>query len=240
MRGCVTNRMKKRWILLTAVAGLLALGYASGAWHHLTDEQELRRLLLQSGPWGGVLFVALFTVLVALGSPAMFLIVPASIVWPFAQASLLVYLGALGSAALGFAIARYGARDAVEKYLPTRVRVWDERLESNGFGAALTLRMIFYCAPWTNWVLGLSRVRVGAYVAATLIGFVPWTLLWVYIGAAGFAWLREQSTGVLLGLAAVVIAFVAIRAWRRRREAPLADELTAVPVVPPPVAGDET
>jgi len=224
--------MKMRLILLTAVVGLVGAGYYSGAWQQLTDEQELRRLLLESGPWGGVIFVLLFTVLVALGSPGLVLIVPASIVWPFGQAVALVYAGALGSALVGFFGARYGARGWIESYLPPRVRAWDERFESNGFSAALVFRLIFYCAPWTNWVLGLSRVRFGPFWAATLIGFVPWTLLWVYVGSAGFDWIKEQSVGVWLGVAAVAVSFLVIRWFRGRREvlvsSPLADIAEAV------------
>lgn len=207
--------MKKRWILLCAVGALVAAAYLSGAWHQLTDEQELRRLLLASGAWGSVLFIALFAVLVGLGSPGLLLIVPASIVWPFGQAAGLVYLGSLGSAVVGFCVARYGARDWVEKYLPPRVREWDERLENNGFGAALVMRLLFFCAPWTHWVLGLSRVHFAAYMGATLIGFVPWSFFWVYAGRAGMNWLREQDGLVWFGLA-VAVVFAAIRLLRRR------------------------
>ena len=209
--------MKKRWILLAAAAALIVAGYASGAWQQLTDEEALRRLLLESGPWGGALFVLLFSVLVGLGSPGLLLIVPASIVWPLGQAAGLVYLGALGSALVGFAVARFGARDWVEPYLPQRVRAWDERLETNGFGAALTMRLLFFCAPWTHWVLGLSRVHFGAYMTASVLGFVPWSFFWVYAGRAGFDWLREQSTGALVGVLAVAVAFFVIRTLRGRR-----------------------
>lgn len=209
--------MKKRWILLGGAVALVVAGYLTGAWQHVTDEQTLRRLLLESGPWGGALFVLLFTFLVGLGSPGLLLIVPASIVWPFAEASALVYCGAIGSSLVGFFVARYGAREWIEHYLPAKVRAWDERLETNGFGAALTIRLLFFCAPWTHWVLGLSRVKFGPYMLASVLGFIPWSLFWVYMGRAGFDWMREQSTGVLIGLAAVVVSFLVVQRIRGRR-----------------------
>lgn len=211
--------MRKRWILLATVFALVAAGYASGAWQQLTDQQELRRLLLASGAWGGVLFVALFAVLVGLGSPALLLIVPASLVWPLGHAAGLVYVGSLGSAVVGFCVARYGARDWVEGWLPPQVRAWDERLEAEGFRAALVMRLLFFAAPWTHWVLGLSRVQFGPYMAASLLGFIPWSFFWVYAGQAGTAWLRAQGPGAPLGLVAVAVAFVVIRRLRRGRSA---------------------
>lgn len=77
--------------------------------------------------------------------------------------------------------------------------------------------------PFTllNYLLGLTKVSVGSYALANLIGMLPGTFLYVYIGATLSSGLSEGASlfkQILLGvglLATVGVVVLVTRAARR-------------------------
>lgn len=210
--------MLTRVLVIVAIVAFAATLYFGGFLQFVTDEENLRRLLLESGPWGVVIYVLLFSVLEGLGVPGMLFIFVAGIVWPWPVATSVALAGAVGAAMVGFFFARYLARDWIEGKLPAKVRRWDEALAERGFRTVVVLRLIFFVAPWTNWLLGVSKVRFAPFLAGTILGFAPWMAFWTYAGRAGYDWFREQSYQVWLGLGAIVVLFVLIKFLRGRSQ----------------------
>lgn len=91
--------------------------------------------------------------------------------------------GALGS----FLVARYFARDWVERKLRAypRFAAIDRAVEKQGFKVVLLIRLQ-PILPFVllNYGLGLTRVRLRDYVIASWIGMLPATILYVYVGSA--------------------------------------------------------
>lgn len=92
-------------------------------------------------------------------------------------------IGATGS----FLIARYFARDWVERKLRAypRFAAIDRAVEKQGFKVVLLVRLQpILPFVWLNYGLGLTRVRLRDYVIASWIGMLPATVLYVYLGSA--------------------------------------------------------
>jgi uncharacterized membrane protein YdjX (TVP38/TMEM64 family) len=213
--------MRTRILLLLALLALLAWGYFAGIFEQVSDPVRLRALLTESGAWGPILFVGLFAVLEGLGAPGFLFILTATRVWPFWQALALMLLGAVGAAVVGFLVARHLGRDLLEEYLPARARRYDEQLAERGFQAVVVVRLLFFIAPWTHWMLGLSRVRFLPFLIATTIGLLPGMLLATYAGGHGLDWLMRQEIEVIAGTAMFVVALIGgIIWWRRRQRVP--------------------
>ena len=208
--------MRARVLLLSLVALTVAAAYFNGLFEIVTSEESLRRALLEAGPRGAAWFVVLFAVFEGLGVPGMLFIFTACVVWPFPTALLLIHTGSVSAAIVGFVFARYVARDWVEARLPPKLRAIDDRFSRHALRSVLLLRLVFYAAPWTSWLLGLSSVPFVPFFVGTFIGFAPWSLFWAYAGRAGYEWLASQQQEVLLGLAAIALLFLVIR-WLRRR-----------------------
>ncbi len=206
--------MRARVLVASLVALTLAAAYFNGVFDIVASEESLRRALLDAGAGGAVLFVLLFAVLEGLGVPSFLFVLTASVVWPFWTAFLLIQVGSVAAAVVGFVVARHLARDWVEQRLPPKLRALDERYARHALRSVLLLRLVFYAAPWTSWLLGLSSVRLGPFLAGTFLGYLPWSAVWAYIGRAGYEWLSSQSREVLLGVLAVLVFFVLIRRWR--------------------------
>lgn len=111
-----------------------------------------------------------------------------------------------------------------------KVRAIDRAVERNSFRLILLLRLS-PVIPFNmlNYALGLSKASLGRYVIASLIGMLPGTWLYVYLGslattAAGLgeasrAGGRERLVLTAIGLAATVAAIIFVtRAARRALE----------------------
>lgn len=210
--------MWKRLVVLVAVLALGVGAYASGVVDHVSDQQKLRALLTESGAWGPIIFVGLFALLEGLGAPGLLFILAASFAWPLSLAFPLSLAGAVGAAVVGFVVARYLGRDVLEKYLPERLRRYDDQLAERGFQTVFLIRLFFFIAPWAHWMLGLSRVRFLPFLAGTTLGLIPGMLAATWAGGEGLGWLMEQELEVVIGSAIFVTIAVGFGIWWRRGE----------------------
>ena len=149
------------------------------------------------GPWG----IGLFTVVYALAAiffvPGSVLTIGAGAIYGLGWGFVAVSAGSTLGAAGAFLIARYVARDRVERWAAQdpRFAAIDQAVGHEGWKIVLLTRLspVF---PFTllNYLFGLTRVSFGAYILASWIGMMPGTLLYVYLGFAGRA-LAQAAAG---------------------------------------------
>jgi uncharacterized membrane protein YdjX (TVP38/TMEM64 family) len=131
-------------------------------------------------------------------------------------------LGSVVGAAAGFLVARYINSGLIEIEHDARFKSILERMERGGWRAVALLRLI-PVMPHTlaNYMLGLTRLSLSAYLFGSLIGQLPMTIAYVELGAAGkrlmlgsAAWLQPT----LIGLAALSLSLLipAFSRWRAR------------------------
>lgn len=91
----------------------------------------------------------------------------------------------IGSAA-AFLMPRYLFRDWVaRKFLPKypKLKEYEELLFTSGFKTVLFLRLVpLFPFNILNYILGVTRVTFKDYFLGTLIGIVPGTIVYVYLG----------------------------------------------------------
>lgn len=209
-----------------AIAGLVAWIYVSGAYQE-ADPATMRVWFREAGPWGAVLFVAAYSVLQPLGVNGLVFLLSAPLIWSPVQAFLLNWAGTVGTGLFAFFGARFVARDWVQRRLPQRIRRFDDRLYARGFRTVFLLRLIFYTAPTLQWALGVSRVSVFAFLAGTVVGVAPFTLLFTVVGVRASEWIEQHPVAdwpwhqiwPVIIAAAIVIAAISIviaRKWRAK------------------------
>lgn len=124
---------------------------------------------------GTVLFVP--TVIFALAAGALF-----GVPMGFVVASA----SSLAVASGGFWMGRNLSRGWILKKVASnkQIRALDDAVAERGWKFVLLLRLSAIL-PFTilNYALGLSRVRFKDYFSASLIGLIPGTLLYVYLGS---------------------------------------------------------
>lgn len=98
-------------------------------------------------------------------------------------AALYVNIGATTGATLAFLAARYLFRGWVERRFGDRLSAFQQGFTQNAFTYLLTLRLTpMFPFFIMNLLAGLTRVRVGTYVAATALGIIPDSLVYTFAG----------------------------------------------------------
>ena len=140
------------------------------------------------GSWGVLLFILVYILATVLFFPASILTIGAGFIFGVLLGTVVVSIAATAGAALAFLIARYLARDQVERQVANspRFKRIDRAIGEHGAKLVFLLRLS-PLIPFniSNYFYGLTAVKFWPYVLASWIGMLPGTLLYVYIGAAG-------------------------------------------------------
>lgn len=151
--------------------------------------------IVRLGPLGPAIFILLYVAAAVLLIPGSAMTVGAGTIFGLGRGLAYVVVGANLGALSAFLLARTLLGERVRRWSAgnPRFEALDRAIGREGFRMVLLARLspVF---PFTllNYLLGLTRIRVGAYVIANLIGMLPGTLLYTYIGATA----REALGGV--------------------------------------------
>jgi uncharacterized membrane protein YdjX (TVP38/TMEM64 family) len=140
------------------------------------------------GPLGGVLYGIVYVVAALLFVPGIVLTVGAGFLFGFFWGTVIVSAASTTAAALAFLIARYFARERVER-LARKNRKFgaiDRAIGKNGWKVVALLRLS-PLVPFSlsNYLYGLTSARFVPYLLASWIAMLPATFLYVSLGAAG-------------------------------------------------------
>lgn len=203
-----------------ALGVFVALAVVVGIVLGVPSLEQVQQTVASWGWAGGAVFVGLYAAITLTPAPKNVLSVAAGLIFGFAGALALVYLGALLGAAAAFGLGRWLGRDAVERYTGTRVARLDELVRRRGLAAVIGVRLI-PIIPFTaiNYGAGLTAVRRRDYALGTAIGIIPGTVAYVALGAFGleFGWPAWVAIGVL-GALTLAGAIWAERGRRIRRD----------------------
>jgi len=205
-----------RIALLVAVAIAAFFAHSFG----LFDRESLRALFTDSGAVGPILFVGLFSLVHPLRFPGIVFMLLSVVIWPLWIAFPLNLAGATGAGVVGFGFARFIGRDWVQGRLPERLRDLEERVLARAFRTVLVVRLTLYLFPPAHWALGLSPVKFGPFLLATIIGFIPLTAFWTFAGGNALSWLSGQSREVWIGLGTAIVAIAVVHRILQRRRSP--------------------
>ena len=176
-----------RFSLGLALLGGIAWVVASGAYDGLKPD-AIRTMLLESGPWGPLVFVLAFAALQPFGFAAHVFIIGASLVWPPAISFLLSWLGAISAGCVAFGFARYMGREWVQKRLPDKLAKYDERLANHGFRTVVIMRLLLFTFGPMQFMFGVSRVRFVPFVLGSAVGLIPMLAAETWLGSNVVAW----------------------------------------------------
>jgi uncharacterized membrane protein YdjX (TVP38/TMEM64 family) len=197
------------------------------------------------GAWGPLAFVAGYSVAPVIFAPAFLLTIAAGAIFGFVKGVLYVMIGATIGATLAFLTGRYVARQFVEQLLrrDPRLQIIDRAVERHGFRLVALLRMS-PAVPFVllNYALGLSRIKLLDYVAAS-IGMLPVVAMYVYTGkvagdlatlASGAAQPRGPMYYAMIGLGFASTVGVTIYVTRIARHAIEHELAESGPTAPAP------
>ncbi|MDX2175570.1 MAG: VTT domain-containing protein [Candidatus Sumerlaeia bacterium] len=191
---------------------------------HLFDIAKLREDIDSLGPWGTVAFALGTALATGLGFPRLWAAGVAGTLFGALEGTAVALAGSILGALITFFLGRSILRGPIKRRMPSRLRPWYDRFSQNGFRWVLYIRLFpLSNATVVNLVCGASKVKAGEFLAATAIGYLPFTLAFALFGSSAAKQSPDQ-----LALGALMFGLVLGSRWiykavRRRRDARDAD-----------------
>lgn len=213
-----------------ANATRIGLGLALGAglvvafaYRETLSGDALQRWLADAGVWAPLAFVVIYAVATVLFLPGSVLTLAAGALFGAVPGAFYSLIGATLGAAAAFLIARHLAGDWVARKAGGRLKQLIEGVEAEGWRFVAFVRLVpLFPFNLVNYALGLTRIPLVAYAAASFVCMAPGALAYAWLGHAG----REALTGGagairngLLALALLAVVSSLPRFVRRLRSA---------------------
>jgi len=205
----VTRSSRNRWV----GRAVLGAGIAWALWNrNAFDAQGVRAWLDQLGVWAPIGFVAAYAVLVLLFVPGSVLTMAGGVVFGPIAGTLLSLTGATLGSGLAFLTARYLSADWAARRAGAHLERFLEGVAAEGWRFVAFVRLVpLFPFNLTNYALGLTRIRLWPYVAASFVCMLPGTAAYSYLGYSGGAALSGSHEALRSGL--IALAFMATIAF---------------------------
>jgi uncharacterized membrane protein YdjX (TVP38/TMEM64 family) len=177
-------------LVMIAVVMILMFLYGGKSYFRL---EGLTSVFKNKGKWAPVLLILLGTIRPLTFVPASALAIPAGIVFGTGAGGIYAIIGQTFSAGLAFWVARYFGRVYVEKLLSKKLKEKTELIskfqKEKGFKTVFFLRLV-PVVPFDliSYGAGVSELRFFPYLLATILGTIPVTLVYTYLGSSLKTW----------------------------------------------------
>jgi uncharacterized membrane protein YdjX (TVP38/TMEM64 family) len=98
----------------------------------------------------------------------------------------------------------------------SKIKEYDQKLEENGFMTVLFFRLVpLFPFNGLNFALGLTKVRIKDYFFATLIGIIPGTFAYVYLGSS----LAEMNyANIIFAIVLIILLSLSLKAYNSKKK----------------------
>jgi uncharacterized membrane protein YdjX (TVP38/TMEM64 family)/rhodanese-related sulfurtransferase len=218
--------MTPRSVLPRVLLGLPIV--AGAAWLALHRDQLdpglIENAMRSLGRWGPAAHVVLFALGAVLFVPGALFALAGGVLFGPVWGTVLNLAGATLGATAAFLVARYVAADWVRRRARGRLDRLIQGVEAEGWRFVAFTRLV-PLIPFNllNYALGLTGIRLGAYVLATLACMAPGALAYTWLGYAGREAMAGSEAAIRYGLTGLAllaaVAFVPRLLRRVRGEA---------------------
>ena len=198
---------------VVALAIALAVAFAAVLVLVARSPEEVRRAADGAGAWAPIAFVALCTGLTLAFFPFPLVAAGGGVLFGTFEGTLLSILGGSLGALIAFLVARFAAHDAVQALVGDRLGRLQDAIERRGFVAVLYARIVpGVPRDLANYAFGLTRVALGAFMAATVIGIAPRAFAYTALGGSLGSLDSTESVVAIATLVAMgVLGLVLVR-----------------------------
>lgn len=185
-----------------AASFLFVSAIVAALWYSGGHEQLVHLLewVESQGLAASAWFILIMIAVVVFLLPGIFFTTGAGFVFGVVEGSIYVVVGTTLGAAVSFLVARHLFGRRAARFVASRGRLdaVNEEMARYGWKVVMLTRLIpFFPAKLANYFFGLTTFSFRGYVFGSLIGFIPFSVHNVYLGAvaADIATLGEREAG---------------------------------------------
>lgn len=191
---------KKRSMLVMAAAAIVVVGLCVLAWKFLLTKEtviEGIKYIQSFGALSMLVFLLAYVLLVSMSFPSSFFNISAGIIFSFTPALGIALVAGCSASVFTFLISRYLIREPVLKKISNTEKGQQilDMAEEHGASLIIMARLNpFVPAVVKNYGFAVTKVPLPTYIWATLVGQLPLTSIYVYMGwVGGHAMLGEDT-----------------------------------------------
>jgi uncharacterized membrane protein YdjX (TVP38/TMEM64 family) len=182
----VTPRLTRDWARLIFLIAIVLVGFILARTLHIPGESQIRIEVRRLGTYAPWTFIGIYTLATLIFIPKAVLSIVAGATFGLSLGLIYVLTGAIIGAIIAFLVSRFIARESMARLAGQHLVRLDTLIAKNAFMGIVITRLI-PVIPFTliNYVAGLSAISLGTFAAASAIGMVPGTFVYVSLGALG-------------------------------------------------------
>ncbi len=222
MKSAAPISFHNRFNLLTVLKVVLIVAILAATLYLFMTEEDLFRNpqmikaeVLSWGAWGPIGFMLLYAFGPSLLVPGAVMTLAAGLAFGTIRGSVYSIIGADMGALVAFGAGRFLGKGFVHSMLSGRFGETLDKIARNGFQIILYLR-VFPIIPYNalNLLAGASPISFKDYFWASMIGMIPGTILFAFLGNE--LW-HPTSPRFMLALALIGLSFLGGEVYRRTR-----------------------
>lgn len=203
------NKGKVKSILIVVIFSLVVLVlFKTGAIEYLKDREKMKTFIEGFGPFGPLVYMVSYCLVTITGISALPLTILSGLIFGPILGILYTAIGASAGLSLAFLIARYVARDAIEKKFGNLevFKSIQNGVERDGWFILATTRLLpIFPFGIQNYVYGLTSINFLLYSVLSTVFILPGTS--VYVLLAGAIASGDTGKATKLALIASLIFF---------------------------------
>ncbi|HSP21357.1 MAG TPA: TVP38/TMEM64 family protein [Planococcus sp. (in: firmicutes)] len=183
------------------------------------DANGLRKWILSFGLWAPIMYIVFYTVRPLIFFPASVLSIAGGLAFGAWMGTLYTIIGATLGAMLSFYVAKTLGNRLVRKQWTGNARKIQSQMKLNGFLYVLLFRLI----PVINfdlisYVAAFAKVRFASFALATMIGIIPGTFAYNFLGSSFASGNPKIIVLAVLVFAVLTVVPIAIRnRWSKKQ-----------------------
>ncbi|MDQ0255180.1 putative membrane protein YdjX (TVP38/TMEM64 family) [Evansella vedderi] len=196
---------KEIWKPTIFIVVLLLLIWVNSTFIQITPE-DIQGAMFSFGLLAPFIFILMYTLRPFILFPASIFAIAAGLSFGPMLGMVVTYIGSISGAILSFLAVRKLRISIVQKHWKGKGKHLQMRMEDNGFYYVLGLRII----PVINfdvvsYLSGLSKISFREYLGATMVGIIPGTIAFNFLGAS---LLRADWQMLLITALVFILAFI--------------------------------
>ncbi|PYZ95093.1 TVP38/TMEM64 family protein [Salipaludibacillus keqinensis] len=196
---------KKLLIKIISFALLIGLLLYINQAHVDLHPEQIQFAVLSFGIWAPLIFILIFSLRPFVLFPASILAIAGGLSFGPILGPIVTYIGSLAGAILSFFLIRKLGTNFQQKKWRGRGELIQKKIEENGFFYVMALRIIpVINFDFVTYLSALSRIPFKRYLLATMVGVIPGTLAFNFLGAS---FVELNATMLIITGAMFLIAF---------------------------------
>ncbi|MDF2152923.1 VTT domain-containing protein [Vibrio sp. CAU 1672] len=205
-------------VLLLGLLLVVYIEYNSELWQHIADKNWIAAYVAQSGFRGSVGLVLSGAVFIGCGGPRQLIAFTFGFAFGWVSGLLLCLLSTLTGTVIGYGLAHWLLKPSFNRHFAERFTRFESFVKGDPFLKLLAIRLFPIGSNLlTNLFSGAAGVPFMAFITASIVGYLPQTVIFSLAGSGiGNASRYQVIVSIVLGAISLLLTHFLYKKYKKR------------------------